>query len=185
MINIRIANLMGLSLDSAQHSVAIDEALISIEDTEAFYQFLANEKDSITTYGKDEKPERLMTLTRMYKKLQEKAKLPHETAMNFSKQLTHKVEQARTYIKNLLDSGEDKPFSRLHISGEPYFSKKEISALSMIGRSEAIIELSELYKLEDNLIKLFLSKYITKSKYEALTDGQQQTKHLIENAIKG
>jgi len=30
-----------------------------------------------------------------------------------------------------------------------------------------------------------MSKYITKSKYEALTDGQKQTKHLIENAIKG
>jgi len=47
MIQLRIANLMGLDLNSAQHSVAIDEALIGAEDTEAFYQFLEDKKNSI------------------------------------------------------------------------------------------------------------------------------------------
>jgi len=185
MINIRIANLMGLDLNSAQHSVAIDEALIGIEGTEAFYQFLADKKDKITTYGKDEKPERLMTLSRMYKKLQEKAKLPHETAMNFSKQLTHKVEQARTFLKNQIEQGNERPFSTLQLKEHLVFSVKELNALASLGRSSVIIELSEQHKLEDSLIELFLSKYIAKSKYESLTSGQQRTKHLIENAIKG
>jgi len=179
MLPLRIANLMGLDTKSAQHGVAITEALHGIENTEAFYQFLADKKDSITTYGKDEKPERLMTLSRMYKKLQEKAKLPHKTAMNFSKQLTHKVEQARTYIKNQIELGSERPFSSLTVDGHKFFTDKEIKALSGLGRSSVIIELSEQHKLEYNLIELFLIKYITKSKYESLTSGQQRMKRLI------
>jgi len=182
MINIRIANLMGLSLDSAQHSVAIDETLIGIEDTEAFYQFLSDKKNGIEY---ETKPERLLTLARMYKRLQEKAKLPHETAMNFSKQLTHKVEQARIYIKNQIEQGNKRPFSSLTVDGHKFFTDKEIKALSGLGRSSVIIELSEQHKLEESLTELFLSKYVAKSKYEALIDGQKQIKLLIENAIKG
>ncbi|TET81375.1 MAG: hypothetical protein E3J43_00870 [Candidatus Heimdallarchaeota archaeon] len=176
MINIRIANLMGLSLDSAQHSVAIDETLISIEDTEAFYQFLADKKNGIEY---ETKPERLLTLSRMYKKLQEQAKLPHETALNFSKQLTHKVEQARMYIKNQIEQGNERPFSSLTVGGHKFFTDKELKALSGLGRSSMIIELSEQHKLEDNLTELFLSKYIAKSKYESLTSGQQRVKKLV------
>jgi len=176
MINIRIANLMGLSLDSAQHSVAIDEALHSIEDTEAFYQFLSDKKNSIEY---ETKPERLLTLSRMYKKLQANAKLPHETAMNFSKQLTHKVEQARTYIKNQIEQGNERPFSSLVVDGHKFFTDKELKALSGLGRSSVIIELSEQHKLEDSLTELFLSKYIAKSKYESLTSGQQRMDRLV------
>jgi len=182
MINVRIANLMGLSLDSAQHSVAIDEALITIEDTEAFYQFLSDKKNGIEY---ETKPERLLTLSRMYKKLQEKAKLPNEIAMNFSRQLTHKVEQARTYIKNQIELGNERPFSSLTVDGHKFFTNKELKALSGIGSSSVIIELSEQHKLEESLTELFLNKYVAKSKYESLTSGQQRTKHLIQNAIKG
>jgi len=178
MINIRIANLMGLSLDSAQHAVAIDEALIGIEDTEAFYQFLSDKKNGIEY---ETKPERLLTLSRMYKKLQEKAKLPNETAMNFSKQLTHKVEQARTYIKNQIEQGNERPFSSLTVDGHKFFTDKELKALSGLGRSSVIIEFSEQHKLEESLTELFLSKYITKSKYESLTSGQQKIMHLLKD----
>jgi len=179
MLPLRICNLMGLDSKSAQHGVAITEALHGIDNTEAFYQFLSDEKDSITTYGKDEKPERLMTLSRMYKKLQEKAKLPNETAMNFSKQLTHKVEQARTYIKNQIEQGNERPFSSLVVDGHKFFTDKELKALSGLGRSSVIIELSEQHKLEDSLTELFLSKYIAKSKYESLTSGQQRMDRLV------
>jgi len=176
MINIRIANLMGLDLNSAQHSVAIDEALIGIEDTEAFYQFLSDKKNGIEY---ETKPERLLTLSRMYKKLQEQVKLPNETAMNFSKQLTHKVEQARTYIKNQIELGNERPFSSLTVDGHKFFTDKEIKALSGLGRSSVIIELSEQHKLEDSLTDLFLSKFISKSKHESLTSGQQRMKRLV------
>jgi len=176
MINIRIANLMGLDLKSAQHSIAIDEALIGTEDTEAFYQFLEDKKNSIEY---ETKPERLLTLSRMYKKLQANAKLPHETAMNFSKQLTHKVEQARIFIKNQIELGNEKPFSSLVVDGHSYFTDKEIKTLSGLGRSSVIVELSEQHKLAESLMQLFLSKYISRSKYEALNNSQKEVRRLV------
>ena len=182
MLPLRICNLMGLDSKSSQHGVAVTEALHGIEDTESFYQLLSDKKNGIEY---ETKPERLLTLSRMYKKLQEKAKLPHETAMNFSKQLTHKVEQARTYIKNQIEQGNERPFSSLTVDGHKFFTDKELKALSGLGRSSVIVELSEQHKLEDNLMQLFLSKYIAKSKYEALTDRQKQTKHLLLDARKG
>jgi len=176
MLPLRICNLMGLDSKASQHGVAVTEALHGIEDIEAFYQFLADKKNGIEY---ETKPERLLTLSRMYKKLQEKAKLPNETAMNFSKQLTHKVEQARTYIKNQIELGNERPFSSLIADGHKFFTDKELKALSGIGRSSVIIELSEQHKLEDSLTELFLSKFIAKSKYESLTSGQQRMKRLI------
>ncbi|TET89663.1 MAG: hypothetical protein E3J96_01425 [Sulfurovum sp.] len=177
MLPLRIANLMGLDTKSAQHGAAITEALHNIEDTEAFYQFLSDKKNGIEY---ETKPERLLTLARMYKKLQERAKLPNETAMNFSKQLMLKVEQARTYIKNQIEQGNERPFSSLTVDGHKFFTDKEIKALSGIGRSSVIIELSEQHKLEDSLTELFLSKFIAKSKHESLTSGQQRVKKLVE-----
>jgi len=179
MLPLRICNLMGLDSKSAQHGVAITEALHGIEDTEAFYQFLEDKKDSITTYGRNEKPERLMTLARMYKKLQEQAKLPHDTAKTFSKQLTSKVLQARIYIKNQMEEGNERPFSTLGDENGKYFTDKELNALSGLGGSAVIIELSEQHKLEESLTELFLSKYVAKSKYESLTSGQQRIKRLV------
>jgi len=184
MLPLRISNLMGLDSKSAQHGVAITEALHGIEDTEAFYQFLEDKKNGIEY---ETKPERLLTLSRMYKRLQANAKLPHETAMNFSKQLTLKVEQARTHIKNQIELGNEKPFST---TGNPngegkFFTDKEIKALSGLGSSRAIVELCEQHKLEDNLMQLFLGRYVAKSKYEALTSNQTKVKHLLENTIKG
>jgi len=178
----RLANIMGLDTENTQHTVLLKESMHDIDDAGAFLEFCRDKKEGIEYSTKTEK---LDTLATMYKKLQNKAKLPHETAMNFSKQLTHKVEQARTYIKNQIEQGNERPFSSLTVDGHKFFTDKELKALSSLGRSSVIIELSEQLKMEDSLIKLFLSKYITKSKYKALTDGQQQVKHLIQNAIKG
>jgi len=177
MLPLRISNLMGLDSKSSQHGVAITEALHGVEDKEAFYQFLEDKKNSIEY---ETKPERLLTLSRMYKKLQANAKLPHETAMNFSKQLAHKVEQARTFIKNQIELGNGKPFSSLVVDGHSYFTDKEIKALSGLGRSPVIVELSEQHKLEESLMQLFLSKYVAKSKYASLTDNQTKVKRLLE-----
>jgi len=89
MLPLRISSMMGLDSKSMQHSAAITEALCGVENTEAFYHFLEDKKSSIEY---ETKPERLLTLSRMYKKLQERAKLPNDQARQFSKNLAHKVE---------------------------------------------------------------------------------------------
>jgi len=106
----RLANIIGLDTTNAQHTVALEEAMLGIEEVEAFLEYVRDKKEAIEYATKTEK---LDTLATMYKKLQANAKLPHETAMNFSKQLTHKVEQARTFIKNQIELGNEKPFSSL------------------------------------------------------------------------
>ena len=168
---------MGLDTKSSQHGVAITEAIHSIEDTEAFYEFLSDKKNGIEY---ETKAERLMTLARMYKRLQDQANLPNELAMNFSTQLMHKVEQARVHIKNQIELGNERPFSSLAVDGHKYFTDKEITALSGLGSSSVIVELSEQHKLKDNLIQFFLGKFIKKSKCEALSDGQRKIKRLVE-----
>jgi len=175
----RLANIIGLDTTNAQHTVALEEAMLGIEEVEAFLEYCRDKKEAIEYATKTEK---LDTLATMYKKLQANAKLPHETAMNFSKQLTHKVEQARIHIKNQMELGNEKPFST---TGNPngegkFFTVKEIKALSGLGRSSVIVELSEQHKLAESLMQLFLSKFIIKSKYASLTDNQKKVKRLLE-----
>jgi len=175
MILVRISSLMGLDTKSMQHSVAITEALHNIENTEAFYQFLEDKKSSIEY---ETKPERLLTLSRMYKKLQEKAKLPNDQAKQFSKNLAHKVEQSRNIIEE-----KSINFSMLSVDGKKFFTQKEINALKGIGSIIYIIESSRNHTLEDQLMNLFLKKYMAKSEYNSLTNNQTKVKRLMD--VKG
>jgi len=171
-----LSGMMGIDINDAKSAVFIGETIKGIDDLDAFIEYCRDKKEAIEYATKTEK---LDTLATMYKKLQANAKLPHETAMNFSKQLTHKVEQARTFIKNQIELGNEKPFSSLVVDGHSYFTDKEIKALSGLGRSSVIVELSEQHKLEDSLMKLFLSKYISRSKYEALNNSQKEIRRLV------
>lgn len=178
MIEIRLANANGLDISNAQHSVAIDEALFGIEDTNAFLEFCVDKKDAITY---STKPERLMTLSTMYKKLQSLAKIPIGTASDFSTVLVAKVENARVFLKNELEVGNDKPFSRLIVDGHKYFKEYEIKALSALGSPRYLIELSEEHRLKEELVKLFIKEYTQKKSYEALTTNQKKMQKLLSN----
>ena len=176
MYQIRLANIIGLDINNAQHSVAIDESLYGVTDKEAFLDYCRDFKDGIQY---STKPERLDTLATAYKKLQNEALLPHDQARSFSKQLSAKVEDARIYLKNELEVGNDRPFSRLTQGGERYFTEKELRALAELGSPMHLILLSEENKLESHLTKLFLGKYVVKAKYASLTDSEKKIKALI------
>lgn len=181
-INYRLANIVGLNADNGQHGVAIVEALHGIENTEDFLSYCRIYKEGIQYATK---AERLDTLATRYKTIQANAKLPHDIAETFSKTLVRKVEVARVFLKNELDSGNDKPFSRLKVAGEPYFTKKEINALSELKLSpSAIIGLAEENTLGKELVKLFMSKFAIKSEHELLTDNQKKVKQLLHGAVR-
>ena len=174
--NIILAGIFGLDLTNAQVAVFIAETTKDIEDLNTFIDYCRDHKEGIEFASKTEK---LDILAGKYKKLQEQAKLPHATANQFSKNLAHKVSQANTYIKNLIEQGEQRPFSRLQVDGHPFFGDKEIKALSELGTSNLILELSDTHTLEESIIQLFLRKYIKKASYESLTDGQKRIKKLL------
>lgn len=176
MKEIRLANIAGLDIGNAQHSVAINEALIGIDDSEAFLDFCRDHKDGITYATK---PERLDALATRYKKMQDQAALPHKTANNFSAIISKKIETVRIHIKNRHEAGGQRPISGIMVNKEKYFTDQEVAALEKIGSVSYIIELSETNELTDALVTLFLSHYTKKSKYAALTDGQKRIKNLI------
>lgn len=118
-------------------------------------------------------------LTNQYQSIEEMASLPHDLANSFSKELANKVEEARVFLKNELEVGNDKPFSKLTRSGEKFFNPKELKALSELGSAVYLVALAEERRLEDELVKLFLNKYKQKAKYESLTDGQKRIQAVI------
>lgn len=181
MVQIRLANITGLDINNAQHSVAVDEALHGIEDTEAFLEYCRDKKEGITFSAK---PERLDTLATRYKKLQAAAKLPTDLADSFSTVLCEKVESCRVYIKNEIEVGNDRPFSRLRTDGVPFFTLKELKALAELGSPSHIIALAEENTLKDELVKLFISKFAIKSKYELLSDNQKKVHALAQGVAK-
>jgi len=172
MYRLKLANVMGMDIDNAQHGVGIADALNGIEEPAAFIEYCRDKKNGIEYENRIEK---LDTLATMYKKIQENIKLPHDTAKAFSKQLSHKVKQTRNIVedKNIV-------FSMLKVDGEKFFTEKELKALQGIGSVIYIIESSRQNTLEEQLIDLFLGKYIAKSKYTALTDNQKRVKQLVK-----
>ncbi|DAB40789.1 MAG TPA: hypothetical protein CFH81_00335 [Sulfurovum sp. UBA12169] len=181
MVQIRLANIVGLDINNAQHSVAIDEALIGIEDTEAFLQFCRDKKDGIeyTT-----KPERLDALATRYKKQQQQTKLPHATADSFCDKIVQKVNTSRIKIKNMIENDEVSPFSKLHLEGVRYFTIQELKALATLRTAAHIIELCERGDLKTALIESFMKQYLVTSKDKQLDSKQRDVMNLVTPTAK-
>ncbi len=177
MIEYRLANAMGLDTSNAQHSVAITEALNGIENHNAFLEFCIDKKEGIEYATK---PEKLITLSVRYKKLQAEAKVPLDVAKTFSDQITEKVKNCRTFIED-----SNTLFSKLKVDGQYYFEPKELRALSTLGSTMHIIELSKIGELKDELMKKFIEKYTEPKKYDTLTNGQKRINKMISTLSKG
>ena len=176
--NIILAGVMGLDLSDINKAVFLEDATSGIHNVEAFIEFCRDKKDSIEYSTKTEK---LDTLATMFKKLESDILLPHDTAKTFSHALAVKVDSARTFLKNELEVGNDKPFSRLRVEGDRYFTGKELNALSELGTARYIVLLAEENELESKLVALFLNKFRSKAKYKSLTDNQKRVHTLTMN----
>lgn len=175
----RLANVVGLDTDNTQHSIALKEAMHEIKDPEAFIEYCRDHKETIKTFGKHEKAERLDTLATRYKKLQDQADLPHAKAELSSKTLDDLFANLRMWLKNEVEVGKDPDLKKIKLGGDLYFTDAQADALIQIGSNICLIELSEQNKLKTEIKGLFMSKYIKKSKYASLTQGQQKIAGMI------
>lgn len=175
----RLANIVGLDTTNAQHSVALQEAMHGIKDPEAFLDYCRDHKEGITTYGKNEKPERLDTLASRYKRLQDQAELPTDQAELSAQKLCDMFDKVRLILKNALDEGRAPKLKNIKADDHQYFTDAQAEALEKIGSLAYVIDLCETGELKDRLIDLYLEKYIKKSKYSSLTEGQRKVKALI------
>lgn len=180
MYNIRLANISGLDINNTQHSVAIDEAFIGVEDKEAFLQYCRDYKEGVLYATRTE---RIDVLATRYKKLQEQATIPMNQLEQFCEILSKKVEVARAFIKNQIQTNNNKPFSTLYVNGIRYFRQEELKALSRLKISAlTMVEMSELGTLREELLNALIRTYIINKK-EALTDEQKKIQQLTQKAV--
>ncbi len=168
-----IGSLLNIKIDNPLIIEDMKQELNKISDLVSYREYIRDnlkhpDVDFSTGFQK------FIILTNKYLKMEESVTLPHDTAKSFSKQLAHKVKQTRNIVeeKNIV-------FSMLRIDGEKFFTDKELKALQGIGSIIYIIESSRQNTLEEQLIDLFLGKYIAKSKYTALTDNQKKIQEMV------
>lgn len=179
MIDIQLANIMGLDTDKAQHNLALKDTLHRVTDKKAFVEYCRRNKDGIEYATKTEK---LDTLATRFKKLEEEAKLPHNKADGFCETLTQKVEEVRTFIKD--NQEVIIGFRNIKLEEAQYFTDQECKALEETGSIRLIIELAETHKLKEALKKVFMDKFQEKSKYKQLDANQAKINKMI-NFNKG
>ena len=171
-----VASILNIKIDNPLVITDMEHELQQIEDLAAYREYI---RDNFSTVEYATGFQKFIILTNQYKSMQEMANIPMDVASSFSKTLADKVEEARVFLKNELEVGNDKPFSRLKQEGESYFTDKELAALAELGTARYLVELAELKELEDKLIELFVKKYRQKAKYDSLTAGEKKIKGLL------
>ena len=168
-----VGSLLNIKIDNPLIIEDMKQELLKVKNLVTYREYI---RDNLNHVDMEFKTgfQKFIVLTNKYLKMEESVTLPHDTAKAFSKQLSHKVKQTRNIVeeKNIV-------FSMLRIDGEKFFTEKELKALQGIGSIVYIIESSRNGTLEDELVDLFLGKYIAKSKYTALTDNQKRVKQLV------
>lgn len=172
---------IGLNSKSADDTNFVLFHCQGIQDIEEFYEYCMQKKDMIEYQSKKE---RFVTLSRLYKKLEEKEKLPHHTANTFTDKIIQKIGQYKVQLKNAIEQGQQAPLSRATIRKddevEKLFSDTEIKALAALKvSSSSIIEMYEVGILKDNLINVFMKYHLENVNNKALSDGEKKVKALL------
>ena len=143
-------------------------------------EYCEDHKDEITYSTKEE---RLGTLSKRYKKLEEKASLAkiQAKADQSSKSLAERFKRVRSTVLDYYNTtGLDlRPAAQNATTKEKLFTEEEIAALDELGSIPHQVELSQLHKLEEELTKLYMNNFIQKASYNALTAGEQRIAGLL------
>jgi hypothetical protein len=174
----RIANIFGLDVNRAQHSVAIVDAIRGIEDIEGFIAYCREKKHGIEYASKTEK---LDMLSAEYRSREEERKLEsaRSNAERFAATVAGKVKECRNFVE---EEGID--FSQVGVNGEKFFSEKEVRALELLGSPIYIVELSRVSRLEEELVKLYREMAGRKS-VERKRGEPERVLKMAKSAAKG
>jgi len=150
--HLRIANLFGLDINNAQHSLAIVDAMQGISDTAEFIEYCRSRKGGIEYATKTEK---LDTLSHKYKQKQIDSQLEqkYQNGDAYSKRIAEKVKACRNFVE---EAGCK--FSEVWKDGERLFEDHEIRALKEVGSPTVVIELSRRHTLAAKISELYADK---------------------------
>ncbi|ADV47045.1 hypothetical protein [Nitratifractor salsuginis] len=154
---ISLANVAGLDINNAQHTVAIADAVKGISDIEDFIEYVRVHKAGIEYATKTE---RLDILASRYKQEAAAAAVSKDAA-TFSSRLAEKVKMVRTAIKNEWAEGRHAMLANVRDkeTGAPFFTDKELRALvAVAGSTLAVIEMSERDTLQEALERMFIAR---------------------------
>ena len=151
---IKLANVLGLDINSKQHSFAIADAHARLNNVggigDAFIEFCRDKKEGISFATKTE---RLDTLVTRYRKklVTDAVKKNASKHLSFILNLVKKVEDTRNIVESNFCG-----FSNIYVDKKPFFSVQELKALASVANStHLIIEYSRdgslLERLEDAL----------------------------------
>ena len=151
MFRLRLANVMGMDINNAQHGVGIADALTGITNPEAFVLYCREQKDAVTYSNRVEK---LDTLATRYKKIEEEKLLENKYTQGekYAKALSAKIIECRNFI-------EDNDISFSEIRGEnkaTYFEDHELRMLEKIGSQITVIEYSKVNRLAGEIYKKYV-----------------------------
>lgn len=182
VLKMRIANILGLDADKAQHNVAIEEALHGISNIDDFIAFCRSNRDGIEYVTKTE---RLDILATKYKKKLFDAEVSKrlDGGKAYADILARKVRETRNIV-------EEKAclFRDIRKDGERYFKDHELRALAEIGGTWSIIEMSRTGELRDRIFDLYKDKIKDKVRTEKQIAGKQPVKQVasfVEKALGG
>ena len=147
----RLANIMGLDTNDAQHTALLKESMFNITDPEDFLNYCRNQKDGIEYMNRVEKLDLLAT---KYKKQAEDKLLESKFTQGeqYAKALSAKITECRNFI-------EDNNISFGEIRGEnksKYFEDHELRMLEKIGSQISVIEYSKINRLAGEIYKKYV-----------------------------
>lgn len=169
----RLASIMGLDTNNAQHTVLIKESLFGITDSENFLNYCRSQKDGIEYMNRVEKLDLLAT---RYKK--NINNIPSELLDSFCTELARKFKEAISVLRDQESYLTDN-LEKLKVKGVPYFSKKEITLLDAVGKLNRLIGLYELSTLKEALYHQSVRLVMGKSKSDRVTNKQKDVLSLM------
>ena len=176
-----LAGVVGLDYNSASDSKFIAYCVKDIRHLDAFIEYCEDHKESITF---SKKTERLNTLAKRYKKIEDKAlySVVMKNASEYAKRLSNKVADVRLFVKNILEdeSIKDCAFAEIVLEGKNYFDEHQINALNSIGGTSYIISLCEEMKLVSAIEEKFISSKKERKKYEMLPQGEKEIAKMLQ-----
>jgi len=172
----RVANIFGLDINNAQHTVGISDALQGINNQDAFIEYCREHKSSIEYVSKTEK---LDMLAGRYKDVELDARL----AESYAKGDKYAVTLAKK-VKECMSTVEDNycKWKHIKLDCKPFFEEHELRALDEVGSTAVVIEYARTAKLVDEIAKLYKDKLKQKER-KALTGGTQKDVLKLANTV--
>jgi len=179
---ILFANLLGLQIKDMQHSMALGQVFSQIDknNINSFYEFCKMNKHK---YKKEIRGTMLINLYDDFIVYKNNLMLPYKQSERFSDTLIRKLSYVINDIEFIISNEYLIKDSKIVFKGlfswdiykdtKP-FTKAEKNALNGLGTASYVIESYRTGAIKDDLIDLYMQRYVADKKNKALSTGEKK-----------